>query len=132
MTSRPRLMPARRPKTSSSRTVRPQLSVALQARLLRAALWALVVLGAGSGVVALAAGSGKADTTPPAPPAASTAGPSGFAEMFVAAYLQAGEGQEEQLSPFMSSVPSLTQVVPGHLYASRVATMDAVQLTPGY
>lgn len=129
--ARPRLMPSKSGSTASTGLPRLSLSANAQARLMRGGLWALVLVGASTGGLALAAGP---DRTVAAPRSANdtATGPSGFAEMFVAAYLQAGEGREAQLRPFMSSVPSLTGVTGGHFYPARVATIDAIQVSAGY
>jgi len=56
----------------------------------------------------------------------------GFAEMFVAAYLEAGSGQEQAVQNFYPGPADLQGVTPGSRYASRMATVRARTAGPGY
>ena len=56
----------------------------------------------------------------------------GFAEMFVAAYLEAGSGQEQAVQNFYPGPVDLQGVIPGGRYASRTATVRARTAGPGY
>ncbi|MCI0690124.1 MAG: conjugal transfer protein [Sporichthyaceae bacterium] len=112
--------------------VRLRSSGAVRIRAAHVLLWALVGLAAFSGVRGLAvppppSGSGPA-VAPPAP-----AGPAGFAELFVAAYVSAGSGSEASLVPFMGAdVPSLSRVEPGVLDVGRTTVVDAREVSRGY
>ena len=55
----------------------------------------------------------------------------GFAEEFVTTFLNAGDGSEEALKPFLGARPdALTGVVPGEWFASRSTTVSLDRLGP--
>jgi len=56
----------------------------------------------------------------------------GFAQMFVAAYLEAGSGQEQAVQTFYPGPVDLQGVTPGTRYASRTSTVRARTAGPGY
>ncbi len=108
----------------------------LAVRVLQVVLWLLVVSGPVAAVLVTArvsalAGrletldSGAAVEVPP-----ETAGVEGFAELFVAAYLGAGEDSATALRPFLDG-PSL-DVVEGSWRAARTTSLGARQVGPGY
>ncbi|TRV81760.1 conjugal transfer protein [Streptomyces sp. 130] len=105
-------------------------------KLVTAVVWMLVVAGPLLGFFAVAlAGSSKGATsaaersrTESAP---SATGPSGFAELYVAAYLAAGEGTEDDLLPYYSEPVTLANE-PGSRTASDVVTVAARQAEEGY
>ncbi len=117
----------------ASRVIRAGLlSPASRARVAAIGLWVLVGAGALGLPVSLAAGSRSAPSSPVSPASSSGAGPSGFAELFVAAYLQAGAGREDMLRPFLADPPQLPRTPAGRWYAARTAVLDAVRVSPGY
>ncbi|MCX4448388.1 conjugal transfer protein [Streptomyces sp. NPDC087866] len=62
---------------------------------------------------------------------ASATGPAGFAELYVTAYLSAGEGTEEDLLPYYSEPVSLSNK-PNSRHATSVTTVAAEQVDQGY
>jgi hypothetical protein len=104
----------------------------LATRLATVALWVLVVTGALAGFAALARGSGAAPAPAPVQLANQSAGPEGVAELYVAAWLDAGEGEEDALEALYPDVPALRQVEAGARYAARTATVAAEELGGGY
>lgn len=125
--------------TSAPPVERPswRLSPALTVRILHIALWLLVVSGP---VIALLIGarvsslgdridsiSGGVVVDLPA----DTAGAEGLAELFVAAFLSAGEDSTAGLEAFMKGV-SLDDVEGGSWSATRTASLGAEEVAPGY
>jgi hypothetical protein len=103
-------------------------------RLARAGAWVLVASGPLLGLAALLGSSGSvqgAVKPAPAPVQASGTGPAGFAQLYVAAYLEAGEGTEKSLIPYYSGSVALT-VQPGTRTAARSAVIATKQVQPGY
>ncbi|MFB8087926.1 conjugal transfer protein [Streptomyces sp. NPDC055992] len=104
-------------------------------RLVTVVVWILVVAGpllaflavvvAGSSRATPTTRTGQAQTQP------SATGPSGFAELYVAAYLAAGEGTEEDLLPYYSELVSLSNK-PNSRHATSVTTVAAEQIEKGY
>lgn len=110
---------------------RSGMNPALTTRAAAAGLWLLIAVAAVSGVLGLARPTPRASAVaakPPASPVTAT----GWAQLYVAAWLSAGEGQEEQLRAFFPTTPSLTGVRPGGLWAARTAAMAASEDGPGY
>ncbi|GGY71957.1 conjugal transfer protein [Streptomyces xanthochromogenes] len=73
--------------------------------LIRFGIWALLILGPVLGLAAFLSvprplGSAQPQSAPTAPPAAGSQGAAGFAQLFVAAYLSAGEGDQTKLSAY--------------------------------
>lgn len=58
-------------------------------------------------------------------------GVEGFAELFIAAYLGAGEDSPEALAAFMDGL-SLDGVVDGSWFATRTVSLGAREVSPGY
>ncbi|MEU0214104.1 conjugal transfer protein [Streptomyces sp. NPDC006265] len=103
-------------------------------RLARVGVWALVVSGPALGMLAFLSASGPAQgaTKPVAAAApASPVGPAGFAELFVAAYLQAGQGTERDLAPYYSGSFALA-VKPGTREATQSTVIASREVQPGY
>lgn len=103
-------------------------------RLIRAGVWALVVSGPVLGTLAFLSASAPAQgATKPAPAAtpASPVGPAGFAELFVSAYLQAGQGTERDLAPYYSGSLALA-VKPGTRTATQSTVIASREVQPGY
>ncbi|MEU2602851.1 hypothetical protein ABZ669_38315 [Streptomyces hirsutus] len=103
-------------------------------RLVHLGAWALVASGPVFGVLALLGSSGPAQgvAKPVAAAApASQTGPAGFAELFVAAYLQAGQGSERDLAPYYSGSVVLS-VKPGTRTATQSTVIASRDVQPGY
>ncbi|MEU7075730.1 conjugal transfer protein [Streptomyces narbonensis] len=103
-------------------------------RLVRAGVWALVVSGPVLGTLAFLSSSAPAQgATKPAPAAtpASSVGPAGFAELFVSAYLQAGQGTERDLAPYYSGSVALA-VKAGTRTATQSTVIASREVQPGY
>ncbi|MCX4451713.1 conjugal transfer protein [Streptomyces sp. NBC_01789] len=67
------------------------------------------------------------------PTAGQPAGPGGFAELFVNAYLAAGEGTEESLAPFLPTARDVTlTAAPGAQRAQELAAVKVRQVSAGY
>ncbi|MFB8211123.1 conjugal transfer protein [Streptomyces sp. NPDC056010] len=105
--------------------------------LLRRTAWGLLVAGPVLAVWALL--SRPAPVAPVAPvrqeqPAVGQpAGPGGFAELFVSAYLAAGEGTEESLAPFLPTARDVTlSAAPGAQRAQELAAVKVRQVSAGY
>ena len=98
-------------------------------KLATAGLWVLVALAGAGGLRALVWGG------PPAPasgPAAAPAAVAGFAETYVAAYLEAGAGQDQTLRPYYPAAVDLHDVIPRSRYAARTAAVASSEPSPGY
>ncbi|MEU5137035.1 conjugal transfer protein [Streptomyces californicus] len=103
-------------------------------RLVRAGVWALVASGPVLGTLAFLSSSAPAQGA--AKPVARTAsaspvGPAGFAELFVAAYLQAGQGTERDLAPYYSGAVALA-VKPGTRTVTQSTVIASREVQPGY
>lgn len=106
----------------------------LRVRAATVALWGLVSLGALTGILALLLWVAAAPAAPkPVASRPSSAGPEGFAELFVATYLsEAGGEQRDVLRPFYAGTVDLHDVTPGALYVSGTVALDAKELSGGY
>jgi hypothetical protein len=98
-------------------------------KLATAALWVLIALAAAGGLRALLWGGSPAEGRSPA---AAPSGVSGFAELYVAAYLEAGSGQEQTLRAYYPGSVDLHDVTPSGRYASHAATVTTSESAPGY
>ncbi|MGW2182697.1 conjugal transfer protein [Streptomyces sp. NPDC001732] len=105
--------------------------------VIRRTAWVLLV--AGPVLAGWALVSRPAVTAPAAPvrqeqPAAGQpAGPGGFAELFVSAYLTAGEGTEESLAPFLPNAREVSLTAdPGVQRAQEVAAVKVRAVSAGY
>lgn len=123
---------AAEPDDSGWRTSTAHLSVIT--RLVRVGVWTLVASGPVFGVLALLGSSETAEggaKPVEAPAPASQTGPAGFAELFVAAYLRAGQGSEHDLAPYYSGSVALS-VKPGTRTASQSTVIASREVQPGY
>lgn len=103
-------------------------------RLVRAGVWVLVVSGPVLGAFAfLSSHSPTQDVTRPVAAAtpATPVGPAGFAELYVSAYLQAGQGTERDLAPYYSGSVVLA-VKPQTRTATQTTVMASREVEPGY
>ncbi|MEV8099125.1 conjugal transfer protein [Kitasatospora sp. NPDC085879] len=105
------------------------------ARLARIGVWAALLAGPLLGGAALLGGSTPDAAARPAPSASSTAasgtGPAGFAQLYVQAYLAAGNGTENSVAPYYSGTLSLNNP-PGARTAATTVVMASTQVSPGY
>lgn len=104
------------------------------ARLARFGIWVVIAAGPLLGTAALlssASPSQGATKTAPQTRQASDTGPAGFAQLFVAAYLEAGEGTEKNLAPYYAGSVALTHD-PGTRTATRTAAIGSHEISPGY
>jgi hypothetical protein len=114
--------------------VNPAISI----RALQVLLWLLVVSGPAAalvGITRLTALNSRLEViqsaaSAPDPPADSR-GATGFAELFIAAYLDAGEGSTAGLDGFVDGV-ALEGVEPGSWSVVRTASLGTEEITPGY
>ncbi|MFI1648091.1 conjugal transfer protein (plasmid) [Streptomyces xanthophaeus] len=103
-------------------------------RLVRVGVWALVASGPVLGMLAFLGSSGPAQGVAKPVAAATPAspvGPAGFAELFVSAYLQAGQGTERDLAPYYSGSVALG-VKPGTRTATQSTVIASREVQPGY
>ncbi|MFD8416560.1 conjugal transfer protein [Streptomyces sp. NPDC059650] len=103
-------------------------------RLVRVGVWALVVSGPALGMLAFLSSSGPAQGVAQpvvAATPASPVGPAAVAELFVAAYLQAGQGTERDLAPYYSGSVALS-VKPGTRTATQSTVIASREVQPGY
>jgi hypothetical protein len=111
---------------------------AIPIRALQVLLWLLVVLGPAAALVGIAhfaALIGRLEAVESAAaavdPPADSRGAAGLAELFIAAYLDAGEGSTAGLDMFVDGV-ALEGVEPGSWSVVRTASLGAEEITPGY
>lgn len=110
------------------------LPSALLTRLGHAALWLLVLGGAGAGTAALVLHIPTSTTPEPtaAPPAPTTPA-EGFAELYVAAYLgRAGHGAEDAIAAFYPTTVTLADVTTGAVWVSATTAVAVDERRPGY
>lgn len=106
--------------------------------LARAIAWVLV-LGVAAGFAALAVtlwtrdSSEEDKSAAPALDVAAETGPAGWAELYVAEFLAAGQGTEYRLASYLkaTNLPALS-AKPNSFYASAVSTVSAVEVEKGY
>lgn len=106
-------------------------------RMLQVVLWLLVVSGPLAAALLATQVSALGDRLDTAvgqaavklPP--DTTGVEGFAELFIAAFLGAGEGSRESLAPFLDN-PPLDGTADGSWFATRTTSLGARQIGPGY
>jgi hypothetical protein len=101
-------------------------------RLATFALWALVVLGAVGGTLAFITRPSSAAAGPAVEAPAPTAAAEGFAELFVATWLSAGEGAEDTLRPFYPEAVDMRGMTAGSRYAARTVTVDVAEVEERY
>ncbi|WP_051740025.1 conjugal transfer protein [Kitasatospora sp. MBT66] len=103
-------------------------------RLARAGAWLLVASGPLLGLLAMASTAAEPADSRKAPAvvkAASGVAPAGFAELYVAAYLEAGQGTESTLAPYYPTPVSLTNT-PGARSANRTVAVATNEVSSGY
>jgi hypothetical protein len=121
--------------SAPERTSRPagqkkRVPAHVKTRAAAAGLWMLVGCGALGGLwAALARPQARAVAAPAAP---SAVGPAGWAQLYVAAFLPAGQANTSGLGPFLAAVPNLDQVTAGKLAATSTTTVDAHVVSAGY
>lgn len=72
-------------------------------------------------------------STPVAASVADTAGPAGWAQLYVAAYLEAGRGTEASLSPYFPLVRDISlEAPPRAQIADRLAAVRVTEVSSGY
>jgi len=117
----------------TSRWMSPLLTV----RVMQVVLWLLVVSGPLAAILLATQVSELAgrlevignEVTVEVP--SDTGGAEGFAELFIAAYLDAGEDSPEALSLFVNGA-SLDGMAGGSWFATRTASLGAREIAPGY
>jgi hypothetical protein len=120
-------------RTSARRGWNPVLTV----RAMHIVLWLLVISGPVTALLVatqLSSLSERRDLvnieagveTPP-----DTAGAEGFAELFIATYLGAGEGSTDSLGPFLDNV-SLDGIESESWSATRTTSLGTSEVAPGY
>ena len=98
-------------------------------RVIAIALWSLLVVGFVMAAVVFARPTSSFQPSSVSPPPSVRWDAAGFAELYVAAFVAAGEGTEGTLTPFLGVAPSsLTGVVPGVWFASRTTTTAVARL----
>ncbi|MEU1628190.1 conjugal transfer protein [Streptomyces sp. NPDC020096] len=112
-------------------------AVANWSLILRWAAWFLLVADLVLGALALVAPSSAA--TPPVrvvqrgSDGTESAGPSGFAQLFVAAYVSAGQGSQSALAAFYPGADGVELTgKPGTWHAEQLATVRMSTVAPGY
>lgn len=93
-------------------------------------MWLLLLSGSvlSGGALVLVSSADAA----PVVPKSQEIGPSGFAELYVAAFLAAGNGNEENLRIWYPGAPDLQDVKPNARYAARTAALQVTAVTPTY
>jgi len=122
---------------SGERPARQALGPLLTIRAMQVALWLLVISGPVAALLVatqMASLGGRLDVLSvgagvEVPP--DTSGAQGFAELFIASYLGAGENSADGLSPFLDGV-SLDGVEAGSWSATRTTSLGAEEMAPGY
>ncbi|MEW1893698.1 hypothetical protein [Streptomyces sp. NBC_00523] len=92
----------------------------------RRTTWALIVAGPVLGVLSMVSRPAPVAPVRQEQPAAvgQSTGPGGFAELFVSAYLAAGEGTEDSLAPFLPTARDVTlRAAPGAQRAQELAAV---------
>lgn len=117
---------------------RRRVNPAIPIRALQVLLWLLVVSGPAAALVATAQLSVLNSrlevvqaSTAAADPLADSRGAAGFAELFIAAYLDTGEDSTTGLDRFVDGV-ALDGVKPGSWSVMRTTSLGATEIAPGY
>lgn len=109
----------------------------LTVRVLYVVLWLLVISGPVAGVLVATQVSSLGErlavelSQPGVEASPDTTGAEGFAELFIAAYLGAGNGSAEDLGPFLDAT-SLARVEGGSWSVTNTTSLGAVEVAPGY
>ncbi|MEU5108480.1 conjugal transfer protein [Streptomyces sp. NPDC021354] len=100
--------------------------------------WAVICAGPVLGLLAWMSSAAAVDAQPQLQPRAqqteteSGAGPTGFAELFVAAFVEAGQGEEDQLAPYYPSASQLDlDGAPARQTATQTTAVRVRQTAPG-
>ncbi|MCX5216191.1 conjugal transfer protein [Kitasatospora sp. NBC_00240] len=103
------------------------------ARLARIGTWVFLASGPVLGIAAFTSSASPAESKKPAAAVqtASPIAPTGFAQLFVGAYLEAGQGTESSLSPYFADPVVLTNP-PASRSASRIVAVSSSEVEPGY
>ncbi|MGW3491615.1 conjugal transfer protein [Streptomyces sp. NPDC001054] len=116
-------------------------SAATAVTVLRRGAWALLASGGLALLLVvwmLLSGARTPVAVRPATPVASggdseAVGPAGFAELFVSAYLSAGDGQEARLAPFLAGARDVDlSAQPGVQRAEQLAVVGTRRMAKGY
>ncbi|MEV5879393.1 conjugal transfer protein [Streptomyces sp. NPDC052101] len=112
-------------------------AVANVSAVLRWGAWLLLIAGPLLAVAAFLRPVASVGAPAPAPKASvvvrDTAGPAGFAQLYVAAYVEAGKGTEASLAPYYPLMRDISlQAEPGVQHAERLAAVRVMQASPGY
>ncbi|MFE2470272.1 conjugal transfer protein [Streptomyces mirabilis] len=114
-------------------------AVANLTTLLRWGAWLLLLVGPLLGILAFMRPTVAAGTAPPLPKtplpatAADTAGPAGFAQLYVAAYVEAGKGTEASLAPYFPEMRNISLEATPHVQqADRLAAVRVARVSSGY
>ena len=112
---------------------RVKLSPPLASRIVTWALWAAIACGviAFGLVVAGALDPANGTTDNADVEVTDMSGPAGWAELYVAEFLTAGRGSEDDLAAFMADVPSLSGD-PNSFFAQSTVVVSIDETAPGY
>ncbi|MBV7249305.1 conjugal transfer protein [Streptomyces sp. MW-W600-10] len=115
----------------------PTGAAALVTAAVRWAAWALLIAGPVVGVAAWmrapAAVGVPHGAAKPAVSVRDAAGPAGFAELFVAAFVQAGKGSEASLQPYFPGVRDVSLAAEAGAHrASQLASVRVMEVSDGY
>lgn len=122
---------------SDTRSRRRELSPLLTIRAVQIVLWLLVMSGPVAALLVANRVSSIGDRldalsiTAGVEVPSDTSGVEGFAELFIAAYLGAGENSTDVLTPFLDGV-ALDGVEAGSWSAARTTSLGAREISPGY
>ena len=122
---------------SDPRPRRREMSPLLAIRAVQVVLWMLVISGPVAALLVANRVSSIGDrldtlsTTDGIEVPPDTSGVEGFAELFIAAYLTAGEDSINALDPFLGDV-ALDSVETGSWLATRTTSLGAQEVSPGY
>ncbi|MFI5634702.1 conjugal transfer protein [Streptomyces sp. NPDC051664] len=105
--------------------------------VLRWAAWALLIAGPVVGIAAWLRPPTAAGAVQQAPAASvvvrDMAGPAGFAELYVSAYVQAGKGSEASLQPYFPNIRDITlEATPGVQRPEQLAAVQVKEVSAGY
>lgn len=111
-------------------------AVANLTTLLRWGAWLLLLVGPLLGILAFVRPPAEAGTAPPVPKttsSATAAGPAGFAQLYVAAYVEAGKGTEASLAPYFPQMRNISLEATPHVQqADRLAAVRVTGVSSGY
>lgn len=126
-----------RERLPGERPARHGLNPLVTVRVFQIALWILVVSGPVAALLVatqeslIRTGLDVVSTRAGMELAPDTTGAQGFAELFIATYLGAGEASADALGPFLRD-PSLDGVEAGSWLATRTTSLGVEEVGPGY